>query len=141
MIIFLKNYFASLIFLGLFDFIWLGLIMKSFNNQQLQGIARFQNGQMDPLKIPALLTYLLMALIVTVFALPKVGGESLPMSFAYGALLGLCAYGIFDLTNLSIMKDYPQTFALVDITWGTFLFGLTTLAYRFWSGFLDSQIV
>jgi uncharacterized membrane protein len=125
MLQFIKIYFSSLVIFGLLDFIWLGVIMKSFNNSQLASIAYMDGGQVDPHKTPALLVYLLMALAMTVFVGVKLRESSFLGSVSLGAILGLTAYGIYDLTNLSIIKDYPLPFALVDMTWGTVQFALT----------------
>lgn len=41
-------------------------------------------------------------------------------------ILGTTTYAIFDLTNLSIFKNYKSKIALVDIVWGGILYTLTT---------------
>lgn len=127
MMTYIKIFFTSVVLLGFFDFIWLGFIVKNFNNQQLQNIGRLQNGEISPWPLPALIVYLLMAIALTAFASPRIFDSTLVNCFMWGALLGLCIYGVFDLTNLSILKNYPVIFALVDITWGTVLFGTTNM--------------
>jgi len=42
-----------------------------------------------------------------------------------GAGLGLAMYGLYDLTNYSTLTNYPLSFALTDIVWGSLLFGTT----------------
>lgn len=123
----LKTFGASL---GLFlvcDFIWLGFVVKDFNLRQLAGIARLADGDFDLWKIPTAIAYLLMALSVTLFSAPRALEASNPlMAFAWGAALGLIVFGIFDATNLAILKDYPVLFCFTDVAWGTFLYGLVT---------------
>jgi uncharacterized membrane protein len=46
--------------------------------------------------------------------------EKKPPSDAF--LLGFCIYGIFDLTNIAIFKNYQIIPALVDTVWGGVLF-------------------
>ena len=36
--------------------------------------------------------------------------------------MGFVVYGIFDMTNMAILKNYPLLFAAVDMSWGTFAF-------------------
>lgn len=50
---------------------------------------------------------------------------------AWGALLGFCAYAIFNFTNLAIFTNYSWQSALIDTSWGTFLMAITgaTAAY------------
>lgn len=123
--IYLKTYLASLVILAVLDYIWLGLIIKNFTNQQLAPVARMSEGQVSPVMWAALLVYLVMGLAATLFVAPKAEVHSIPASFAWGAALGFVIYAIYDMTNYAILKDYPLTFALVDIAWGTFLFGAT----------------
>lgn len=41
-------------------------------------------------------------------------------------LLGLCIYGIFDLTNIAIFKNYKLIPSLIDTVWGGILFYIVT---------------
>jgi len=36
-----------------------------------------------------------------------------------GALLGLIAYGTYNLTNHATIKGWPLTMTIVDMSWGT----------------------
>jgi len=36
-----------------------------------------------------------------------------------GALLGLFAYGTYDLTNLATLKGWPVFLSILDMAWGT----------------------
>ena len=38
-----------------------------------------------------------------------------------GGLLGVFAYGTFDLTALALLEGWPVIVTIVDITWGTIL--------------------
>ena len=40
-----------------------------------------------------------------------------------GLVLGLVAYGTYDLTNLSTLKNWPLSVSLIDLAWGTVLTG------------------
>lgn len=42
-------------------------------------------------------------------------------------LLGLVIYGTFDFTNYAMFKNYDLKTAIMDTTWGSILFMLTTL--------------
>jgi uncharacterized membrane protein len=54
---------------------------------------------------------------------PAVQGGSIGQAILYGAVLGLVAYGTYDLTNLSVMKGFTTRIALIDMAWGTILTG------------------
>lgn len=125
MVVFLKTFFVSLFSLGFLDFIWLGFVAKKFNNEQLAGLARMSEGQVTPLKLPAVLVYFVMALALTVYAAPKVDEGTIFDSLGGGALLGFILYAVYDLTNSAVLKDYPLPFALADMAWGTVLFAIS----------------
>ena len=55
--------------------------------------------------------------------------NSLPLSsvFIQGALLGLMAYGAYDLTNQATLKDWPYIVTIVDMVWGLVVTGTTSV--------------
>ena len=123
---------AILSFLVL-DSIWFKFVVKDFNLKHLAEIGRIANGEFQILYGPAIVVYLLMALAVVFFALPKVAGASFLGTFLWGAFLGLIVYGVFDMTNMAVLKKYSLSFALVDMAWGAFAFGTVTLVTKFLS--------
>jgi uncharacterized membrane protein len=54
---------------------------------------------------------------------PAVQAQSAWQGLVYGALLGLIAYGTYDLTNLAVMKGFTTRIAIIDMLWGTVLTG------------------
>lgn len=54
---------------------------------------------------------------------PAFQGQSASQALLNGALLGLIAYGTYDLTNLAVMKGFTTRIALIDMAWGTVLTG------------------
>ena len=116
-------YLAALVTLCAADFLWLGLIARSFVQSHL-----------GPLMLPqpnwtaAALFYLAYPVALLVFAVPQADAGGLPRAALYGALFGFFAYATYDLTNLATLKGWSSAFAVVDIAWGTFLSGVATLA-------------
>jgi uncharacterized membrane protein len=72
--------------------------------------------------IPAVVVYAIMIAAVWFFAVQP-AADWLGAA-GRGAALGLAAYGIYDLTNYASLAKYPLSFALTDMMWGTFLFGV-----------------
>jgi uncharacterized membrane protein len=54
---------------------------------------------------------------------PAVQGGSIGQAVLSGAILGLVAYGTYDLTNLAVMKGFTTRIAVIDMIWGTVLTG------------------
>lgn len=127
----IKCFIVSFFSFAILDFLWLGFVMKDFNMKQLSEIGRIENGQFQIGYGPAVIVYILMALAVTFFIREKIANvDSYLQVFAIGALLGLVVYGVYDFTNLAILKNYPVAFVAADVAWGTFVFGAVTLIVK-----------
>jgi uncharacterized membrane protein len=113
----LKAWAVALGGLVLLDGLWLGVLMRSFYREQLGPIARMSEGGLAPIWPVAALVYVLLALGIAVFVTPRAGG--LGSALAFGALFGLVAYGVYDLTNHSTLARWPTAVTLTDIAWGT----------------------
>ena len=59
--------------------------------------------------------------------LPALETRSWLAALGFGALLGLVAYGTYDFTNLSTLRNWPLALSLVDVAWGVALTGITAL--------------
>jgi uncharacterized membrane protein len=111
-----------------FDLLWLGVIMKGFYMQELGDLARRDGTTLSPRWGAAILVYLLIPLGVVLFVRPALAGSSsLWVAFAWGAVFGLVLYGVYDLTNRSILEKWSLRMTVADILWGTLLCGTTAL--------------
>lgn len=109
-------YFGTLIAFLLLDGLWLGLLMGPTYKALLGSLMLDQ-----PLLAPAALFYLLYVLGCLVFAVqPALARGSWLHSTRLGALLGLVAYGTYDLSNWSTLHGWSAQLALLDMAWGTF---------------------
>jgi len=59
--------------------------------------------------------------VVILVVSPAVKAQSPMQALLLGALLGLCAYGTYDFTNLATLKGWPVIVTVVDLAWGTFI--------------------
>lgn len=82
--------------------------------------------------------YLVYVVGVVVFAvLPALNQQNWLMALGAGALLGLVAYGTYDFTNLSTLRDWPVTLSLIDVCWGVVLTGVAATAGYFVANWLS----
>ena len=103
------------------DVAWLSTMGRSFYKTQLGDLLLPQ-----PALLPAAAFYLLYAAGVVFFAMtPAVREGSWMVALGHGALLGLVAYGTYDLSNLATMKGFTSAVALVDLAWGCVVTALT----------------
>ena len=121
---YLATYAATLIAFLAIDFVWLGFVATRFYKEQL--------GHMmleKPLLGVAFAFYALYALGILVFAvMPGVRDDSWRTAALLGGLLGLVAYGTYDLTNFATLKGWPVTMTFVDMAWGMVLTAATATA-------------
>ena len=67
------------------------------------------------------LVYVVMAVIVVFFVLPKIDSSGVIRSaLIWGGLAGFCVYGVYEFTNYSLLKDWTLKTLIVDMAWGTF---------------------
>jgi len=53
--------------------------------------------------------------------MPAVSGANWTTALINGALLGLVAYGTYDMTNLATLKNWSVAVSVVDMIWGVAL--------------------
>ena len=98
------------------DGVWLGLLMKNFYRDQLAPIVRLADGGIAPHWPAAFVVYVLLGTGIAVFVIPR--APTVSLAAAYGALLGLVVYGVYDFTNYSTLRQWPFVLVLVDVAWG-----------------------
>jgi len=78
---------------------------------------------------PWLLFYLLYALAILVLVVNANVDTTAPWRvISMGALFGAAAYGAYNLTNYSILDNWPLSITLKDWAWGTFITTLCSTA-------------
>jgi uncharacterized membrane protein len=123
-------YIASLVVMAVMDGAWL-----SFATAKLYkpGIGHLMAA--NPVWPAAVLFYLMYAAGVTyLVVLPAVAGGGAGPALLRGAVLGLVAYGTYDLTSLAIMSGWPVYITVADMVWGAVLTGVTAAAATFVTG-------
>lgn len=114
---------AALVFFGL-DFVWLSRVAIGFYRSQIGETLRDR-----PNMAAAGLFYLFYIAGIVYFAvLPGLQKDSLAVACLNGALLGLIAYGTYDMTNLATLKNWSLSVSIVDMLWGTVLTALSASA-------------
>ncbi|MEN9622209.1 MAG: hypothetical protein RLZZ67_643 [Candidatus Parcubacteria bacterium] len=79
--------------------------------------------------VPAIIFYLIYTFGVVFFVVsPAVKNSTgLLTVLLSGAILGLVAYGTYDLTNHATMRDWPLVVTLLDMAWGALLTGTASV--------------
>ncbi len=113
-------YFATLIIFSIIDGTWLYFMGAQYKIWLSTLFAPQFN------LVPAILFYFLYSAGLLFFVInPSLRNHtSLISVFLAGAFLGLCAYGTYDLTNQSVLRDWPLIVTVIDIAWGAFATGV-----------------
>lgn len=126
MLSYVKLYVISLLIFIVLDLIWIAGIMKNFYRSQLGPLSRMTDGSMSPKITASLLVWMLIVLGQILFVLPRIPQTGSGFEgFLWGALLGLVVYGVYDLTNYALLKDWSLSMTMVDLLWGTVACGFS----------------
>lgn len=114
---------AVAIFLAI-DALWLGYVAREFYKNRLGDLLLA-----EPRLGIAAGFYALYVIGLLYFAVvPGLNAASIGLTALNGALFGLFCYMTYDATNLSTVKGFDATLAIVDVTWGTALTAFTAVA-------------
>lgn len=121
---YLIAYGAAIVAFLIIDGLWLGLVAKNFYANNLGELLR-----KDFLVLPGIIFYLMFtAGLVFLAVRPGQPDISLLNIAVHGAVVGLLAYGTYDLTNLSTLRGWPPVLTIVDMAWGTVLSASVSLS-------------
>lgn len=110
------QYLLTAIVFVVLDGLYLNFVKEYFNKQ----IKSIQGSKIQIRLIATAITYVFLIFGVNYFIIQK----HRPVKDA--ALLGLTIYGVYEFTNYSLLKDWSLLTVIMDTTWGTVLFALTT---------------
>lgn len=122
---FLKLYVSSLALLSVLDIIWLKFLANKFFVSKLGDLM-----SPEPKLVFAVIFYVLYPFAIIYLS---VNGSDTPVEAMFkGAVLGATTYATYELTNMTILKDWPAAIILPDIIWGAFVTALVSaVVYRF----------
>ena len=117
-------YLATLLALLAIDALWLGVLMTDTYQAYLGALMLDQ-----PRLIPAAVFYALYPVGLLVFAVvPALRKHDWRTAAMLGGLLGLIAYGTYDLSNLATLRAWPWQMTVIDMAWGACLSSVAACA-------------
>ncbi|MGM0482893.1 MAG: DUF2177 family protein [Patescibacteria group bacterium] len=114
---FIKLFLIAFVVFLIIDLIWLGVIARGVYAEEIGFLMKKDvNWQ------AALIFYVIFVAGLVLFVInPAVASASFLNALIFGAVFGLVTYSTYDLTNLSVLKDWPLKITVIDIIWGTVL--------------------
>jgi uncharacterized membrane protein len=104
------------------DSIWLGFIANQFYLNELKHLIRGDGTAFDVNYVAAGCVYIVMVTGFMCFLEPYLSKWTWRQTIFKSALFGFVVYGIYDLTNLATLRDWPVSITVLDMTWGSFLY-------------------
>jgi uncharacterized membrane protein len=122
-----KLFTLAFVFLFALDFSWAAFIAHDFYAGQLGALI-----STHPIVAPLVAFYVIYAIAIAHFVLkPAFAHGSSKHMLKDAALLGLTAYGTYDLINYGLTPGWPAAVTFVDIAWGIVVTMLVSwLAYN-----------
>lgn len=104
------------------DYLWLGFFASDLYKKELGPFLRMSGSALQPIIWAALVVYIAIPAGIVLFVLPRVSTGNLTGSaLLWGAIYGVVVYTVYDMTNYSLVRDWPLRVSLIDIVWGGLL--------------------
>lgn len=119
----LKKYIVTLIIFLALDALWLGLISPALYRAHIGHLLAD-----SPNFVAAGAFYLIFISGLLYFAVNPASKDYRTSQAALrGAFFGFVTYATFDLTSQAVMRDWPTLITIIDLAWGSFICGATTV--------------
>ena len=116
---------TAVVFLGL-DALWLSQIALRMYRDELGSLLLDKPN----LAVAGAFYLLYVGGIVVLAISPALAEGNWWKALLFGAVLGLVAYGTYDITNLSTLKGWSAKLSMIDLAWGTVLTAVSaTIGY------------
>ena len=116
---------TAIVFLGL-DFLWLSRVALDIYRREIGTLLLDKPN----LGIASVFYLLFVVGIVILAVAPALTSGNWTTALINGAVLGLVAYGTYDITNLSTLKGWSVSLTAIDMAWGTALTAVSaTIGY------------
>lgn len=121
---FIKLLFQSLIVFLAIDAAWITQVASLWMKRTVPHLMADK-----PNLLAAIIFYVLyLSVLLILIIIPELNNKNHWQSIVQKAFLfGFAAYATYDLTNLSVMKNFPWTMAVADMFWGGILTAVTAL--------------
>lgn len=98
--------------------------LKSFSNWFNNVVSSIQGTGIEMNYIAAILCYILIIFTIKFFVIDK------KFNYLETYMLGFSIYGIFELTNKAIFKEWDWISVVIDTVWGGLLYLISSYLYK-----------
>jgi uncharacterized membrane protein len=123
----MRIYSVTFVVFLMLDSVWLGVISPALYKEQIGHLLAPELNW-----TAAVMFYILFIAGLVFFAVnPSIQQNSWKAALRNGAFFGLVCYATYDLTNQATMRDWPLLITAIDLMWGTFICGISSLVSFF----------
>ncbi|WP_286181154.1 DUF2177 family protein [Bacillus sp. ISL-37] len=123
----MRIYSVTFVVFLMLDSVWLGVISPALYKEQIGHLLAPEVNW-----TAAVMFYILFIAGLVFFAVnPSIQQNSWKAALRNGAFFGLVCYATYDLTNQATMRDWPLLITAIDLMWGTFICGISSLVSFF----------
>lgn len=116
----IKYIFIFSVILLVIDIAWIYFAIRNKFIDMIKGI---QKSDLKFKIVPAIFAYILMIVLFYHFIIKE------KRSVVHAVILGICTYGIYDMTNYATIDNWSMNFAIIDTLWGGAVVGITTAVF------------
>lgn len=118
-----KIYAITFVVFLILDSVWLGVISPGLYQEYIGHLLA------EEVNWPAAAIFYLVFIAGLVFfaVKPSLQHNSWKIALKNGAFFGLVCYATYDLTNQATMRDWPIMITVIDVLWGTFICGISSM--------------
>lgn len=127
MVSYFKSLLVSLMVVVFIETVWLVMVA---NNFYYIFIGHLMNGGINWIT-QFFLSIIFSCALVYFVVNPAIKDNDFKKLLTSSVLLGLIAYGTYDLTNFSTLRDWPLNITVIDMIWGICLTVLTAIISYF----------
>lgn len=122
-----KSLLVSLIVLIFIETVWMIMVENNFYSNFIGHLMSNDINWLSEIFLSILFTVALVYFVVD----PAVRDDDIQKLLISAVLFGLIAYGTYDLTNFSMLREWPLSITVIDMLWGTCMTVLTSLISYF----------
>jgi uncharacterized membrane protein len=126
---FLFQVFLTLLVFTLVDLVWLVKVAPKLYRSQIGHLMA------DKVNYPGAILFYIIFIVGLVYFVIYPSESNVLQAWLNGSIFGLVTYATYDLTNLATLKAWPIKITIIDLAWGSFVTGITSLLVVLLLGF------
>lgn len=119
----MKEYISGILLLLIIDLLWVSFYMRHKYSTLIKTIQGEDIVMSAKSVLSAIFAYSLMVAGLVIFVIPNIERDNILCSSAYyGFSFGFIMYGLYNMTCMTVFKDWSISMSYIDMVWGGLLY-------------------